>query len=163
MSKRVTRPYLKLGRKKKQAPGSVGTATLIEQLAADGRSLIGIAKALKTSPALLKRWMAQEPSLLEAFEHGREQERFILHSGLFKIATNPREQTRDRMMASFFILNSKFAYRRDEDGVNAPATPEEAKRLLREEMAQLEETTAPPLPPSSPGPHKLHIVKLSGV
>jgi len=105
VTKRVNRPHRKTGRKRKSAPATVTTHTLVEALAADGRNVVGVAKALSTSKDRLRQWMDEDPTLLEAFERGREAERFNLHNGLFRAAQ------KGNVIAAMFLLKTRHGYR----------------------------------------------------
>jgi hypothetical protein len=105
MTKRVTRPKKKAGRKRKEAPPSVPTPLLIEALAADGRDLIGIAAAFGTSTDTFRRWLEESPALDDAFKRGREQERHNLHNKLYKQGMAGVYQ------CSMFLLKSRHGYR----------------------------------------------------
>jgi hypothetical protein len=105
MTKPIThRALKKRGRKLKEAPADA--AARIEALAADGWSLLGIAKKLGTSADVLRRWTDENPALKEALDQGREEERFALHSMLFKKAVEKGDT-----VAAIFLLKSRHGYR----------------------------------------------------
>jgi hypothetical protein len=97
------RPLLAKGPKVKHPPRDA--AAQIEAMAADGFSKLGIAKRLKTSPDVLNRWLEENPALQDAFNQGRENERWTLHNILFKqaIAGNAT--------AAMFLLKARHGYR----------------------------------------------------
>lgn len=99
----TTRP-IKRGRNRKVAPADA--AELIEALAADGWSKLGIAKKLDTSPDTLRRWLDEDELLQDAFDRGRENERHALHSMLFKKAVEKGDS-----VAAMFLLKSRHGYR----------------------------------------------------
>ncbi len=105
MTKRVNRPRRQAGRKRKAAPESVPSAKFIENLAADGRSVVGVAAALGTSKDRLRRWLDEDPALLDAFERGRERERYNLHNKLYRAAM------RGNIVAAMFLLKARHGYR----------------------------------------------------
>lgn len=105
MTKRVNRPRRKAGRKRKAAPESVPSAKFIENLAADGRTVVGVAAALGTSKDRLRRWLDEDPALLDAFERGRERERYNLHNKLYRAAM------RGNIVAAMFLLKARHGYR----------------------------------------------------
>ena len=90
----------------------------IRDLAADGWSLIGIARKLTVTAEILRRWLTDYPQLQEAFEFGRECERHVLHNVLYRIAVEG-ENDRDRILAAQTILNSRHGYRTDTSDTGA--------------------------------------------
>ena len=108
MTKKITdRPLLKNGRKQKEPPPNC--AAQIEALAADGWSVLGIAKKLDTSADTLRRWLNEDPALQEAMDAGRENERWQLHSMLFKKAIEQKDVT-----AACVLLNARHGYRENQ-------------------------------------------------
>lgn len=91
------------GRKIKQPPSECDA--VIEEMAAKGYSLLGIAKRLQTSPDTLRRWFAENPQLQSALDAGREDERWTLHNVLFKQAVEKGNTT-----AAIFLLKSRHGY-----------------------------------------------------
>lgn len=104
MTKPLTRPHLKPGPKPKPIP--LDAAKLIEDLAADGFTVVGIAKRLNTTSETLNLWMDKEPALKEAFAAGREAERYALHNALYRAATEDKNMT-----AAMFLLKARHGYR----------------------------------------------------
>jgi hypothetical protein len=103
----------KNGRPHKEAPAVVSTARIIEVMAADGRTVIGIAKALKTSKETLAKWLDEDPELAEAFARGKEIERYELHNGLRRAAK------RGNIVAAIFLLKARHGYREGDQGDSA--------------------------------------------
>jgi hypothetical protein len=87
---------------------------VIEACAADGFSVLGVAKMLGTSADTLRRWLAEYPDLKEAFDQGREAERYALHNKLFRAALEEGNTT-----AAIFLLKSKHGYREGDQGETA--------------------------------------------
>jgi transposase-like protein len=94
----------KTGRKKKQPPPS--TAKIVRGMAAGGYSLVGIARELGTSKDTLLRWLDEQPELREAYEQGKETERYSLHNMLYRQAMQKGNAT-----AAMFLLKSRHGYR----------------------------------------------------
>lgn len=92
------------GRKQKQPPP--GAAVVIRAMAADGFSVIGIARKLGTCKGTLARWLDESEELREAFDQGREKERHALHNMLYKQAMEKGNST-----AAMFLLKSRHGYR----------------------------------------------------
>jgi hypothetical protein len=110
-------------------------AARIEARAADGFSIIGIAKSMGTTREVLTRWMEEQPALREAFEHGREHERYALHNKLFEAAMN------GNVISAMFLLKARHGYREGADvehvtnvrlsfTLPAPMEVEEYRRLV---------------------------------
>jgi transposase-like protein len=99
-----------VGRPRKKPPPD--TAQCIEQLAAEGRSIIGVAKELGTSKDTLRRWMTDRPELTEAFERGKEQERHELHELIRRDAQNGAKPNINAM----FLLKCRHGYREGDQG-----------------------------------------------
>ncbi|MCC7328173.1 MAG: hypothetical protein IT521_15365 [Burkholderiales bacterium] len=89
-------------------------AQRIELLASDGFSVRGIAKAMGAAFETLQRWFDDYPELREAFENGREQERYTLHNGLYVAATE-----KGNMVAAMFLLKARHGYREGDQGETA--------------------------------------------
>jgi hypothetical protein len=100
----IDRELIKAGRKLKEPPKDC--VALIEQLAADGWSVLGIAKRLGTSADTFRRWLDEDDQLQEALNSGRENERWQLHNMLFKQATEKGNPT-----AAMFLLKARHGYR----------------------------------------------------
>ena len=75
-------------------------------LAADGNSLDGIAFHLGTTRKTLGMWFDEDAALKEAFDQGREQERYQLHNLLYRKATED-----GNIVAAMFLLKSRHGYR----------------------------------------------------
>ena len=108
MTKKITRPHLKPGPKLKPIPSDA--AAEIELLAADGHSILGIAKRLSTTPETLHLWFDREPSLKQAFDTGRENERWALHNLLYRQAMEEGNST-----AAMFLLKARHGYKEGEE------------------------------------------------
>ena len=104
MTKRVNRPYKKRGRALAVPPA--GAAARIAALAATGHTVVGIAKALRTSSNTLRRWMDEDPVLADAFAQGREVERYRLHNVLYRAATK-----KGNIVAAMFLLKARHGYK----------------------------------------------------
>lgn len=99
-----------IGRPPKPPPADA--AERIEQLAAEGRPVVGVAVSMKTTREVLRRWMSEHPELSEAFERGRERERHELHQILIN---NARDGEKPNINA-MFILKCRHAYREGDPG-----------------------------------------------
>jgi hypothetical protein len=84
-----------------------GAAADTERLASDGHSAVGIAKHFGVSRDTFKRWCNEIPSILEAFEVGRERERQFLHSLIVEAAKNGKAANANAM----FLLKARHGYR----------------------------------------------------
>ena len=91
------------GRKFKEPPWNA--ADVIETLAADGWSMLGIARKLGICRDTLRRWIEENPALNEAIQTGREKERWELHNSLFRAATE-----RGNVIAAMFLLKARHKY-----------------------------------------------------
>ena len=110
MTRPIThRPLLKNGRKAKTIPE--GAEARIEALAADGFSMVGVARGLGTSQDTLRKWFDADPALKEAFDQGRERERQTLHNLLYRQATENGNAT-----AAMFLLKARHGYREGDQG-----------------------------------------------
>jgi transposase-like protein len=79
----------------------------IERLAAQGYSIIGIAKSLGVSKETFKRWCEEDETLEEAFEVGRETERQALHALIVQSAVMNKPANANAM----FLLKARHGYR----------------------------------------------------
>jgi hypothetical protein len=84
-------------------------AERIEALAADGFSMVGVAKRLGTSFDVLTRWMDERPALRAAFDRGREDERYALHNQLYRLAME-----QGHAPSAMFFLKARHGYREGE-------------------------------------------------
>jgi hypothetical protein len=100
-----------LGRPRKQPPKDA--ARRIEQAAATGAALIGIARTMNCGSEVLNRWLDENPELREALQRGRETERAALHGVLYTaaMAGNP--------IAAMFLLKARHGYREGDQGETA--------------------------------------------
>jgi transposase-like protein len=78
----------------------------IERLAADGYSIIGIARHLGVSRECFKRWIDEDEALNEAFELGRESERQALHAMVVASA----RANKPANVNAFFLLKARHGY-----------------------------------------------------
>src|SRR5438045_3199725 len=108
MTKPVNRPHKQ---RAKLPPANV--AQRIEQLAASGHSLVGVARGCNTSADTLRRWVDEDPALAEALARGRESERFELHNILYRAAK------RGNVIAAMFLLKARHGYREGDQGGEA--------------------------------------------
>jgi hypothetical protein len=92
---------------RKQPP--VDAAERIEALAADGFSMVGVAKRLGTTFDVLTRWMEERPALRAAFDRGREDERYALHNFLYRQAMEMGHAP-----SAMFLLKARHGYREGE-------------------------------------------------
>ena len=95
------------GRPRTEVPPDA--ADQVYHLAADGFSLVGIASRLGTNNKTLAMWFAEDAGLKEAFDQGREQERYQLHNLLYRQATE-----QGNIVAAMFLLKSRHGYREGE-------------------------------------------------
>ncbi|WP_324742079.1 hypothetical protein U8326_02230 [Tsuneonella sp. CC-YZS046] len=100
----IPKPRTRRGPAPKQPPANA--ADLIRDLAADGWAILGIAKRLGTSKDTFARWLDQNPDLQEAFDAGRENERYALHNMLYRQAMEHGNAT-----AAMFLLKARHGYR----------------------------------------------------
>jgi hypothetical protein len=82
-------------------------AKTTESLAAQGYSIIGIAKNLGVSKETFKKWCEEDDALQEAFEAGREIERQALHALIVQSAA----MNKPANVNAFFILKARHGYR----------------------------------------------------
>lgn len=87
-----------------------GAATDIERLASEGFSAVGIAKHFNVSRDTFKRWCDEIPSILEAYEVGREKERQMLHGLIVQAAQNNKPANANAM----FLLKARHGYREND-------------------------------------------------
>lgn len=102
-----------IGRSPKPPPADA--AERIEQLAAEGRPVVGVAVSMRTSRRVLRRWMAEHPELADAFDRGRERERHELHQIL---VNNARDGAKPNINA-MFILKCRHGYKEGDPGEQA--------------------------------------------
>ena len=95
---------MRAGRKPITAPADAGER--IHDLAADGFSVLGIARRMDVAKETLAKWMDADPALQEAFEQGREAERYALHNLLYRQAMENGNAT-----AAMFLLKARHGYR----------------------------------------------------
>jgi hypothetical protein len=93
----------------KKHPPSNAVET-IEQLAAEGHAIIGIAKKLGVAKETFKRWCDEDQALQEAFELGRETERQKLHALIVQSAVLNKPAN----VNAFFILKARHGYREND-------------------------------------------------
>jgi hypothetical protein len=86
-------------------------AALIEDLAADGFSKFGVARRMGVARETLSRWLDEHPELQDAFDTGREKERYALHNMLYRLAVEEKDK-----IAAIFLLKSRFGYREGDQG-----------------------------------------------
>lgn len=91
-----------MGRPRKQIPANA--EQIIRAAAAEGRGKVGVALALGIDPELLRNWFDERPDLRLAFEAGREDERFALHSKLRRMAED------GHVVAALFLLKAAHGY-----------------------------------------------------
>jgi len=101
----------KIGGPRLHAPADA--PMLIENAAANGASMVGVAAAVGCSVRTLEKWIDEDSALAEAFARGRECERQVLHNVLYRIATEGKDD-RDRATAAIMILNARHGYRRED-------------------------------------------------
>lgn len=99
--------HKKTGRPLKLPPADA--ADRIRDFAADGFSVIGVARRMGTSKETLARWMDDYPELRDAFDEGREQERHVLHNVIYRKAVE-----KDDITAAIMLLNARHGYRTDQ-------------------------------------------------
>ena len=105
MTKLIThRPLKRAGHKPVNPP--VDAAERIHALASDGFTIIGIARRMGVGKDALATWLNEYPDLKEAFDQGRETERYSLHNLLYRQATE-----KGNASAAMFLLKSRHGYR----------------------------------------------------
>jgi hypothetical protein len=82
-------------------------AALIEELASQGNSIIGIAKKLGVGRELFKRWREEDDALQEAFEIGRDTHRQTLVTLIMRDAVAGKNANGNCM----FLLKTMHGYR----------------------------------------------------
>lgn len=100
----IHRPLRKTGRKPSVPPADAGER--IHALAADGFSVLGIARNMGVAKETLAKWMEADTAMQEAFEQGRETERYTLHNLLYRQAMEQGNAT-----AAMFLLKARHGYR----------------------------------------------------
>jgi hypothetical protein len=104
-------------------------AATIEQLAAQGHAIIGIAKKLGVTKETFKRWCEDDDALQEAFEIGRETERHALHSLIVQSAVLNKPANSNAM----FLLKARHGYREnDQQNVNVGVTVVPSVMVVRD-------------------------------
>ncbi len=103
-----------VGRPRKAPPPDA--ARRIQQLAAEGRPVVGIAAVFGTTREVLRRWMKESPELQDAFAAGREAERHELHQILLRDARDGGKPNINAM----FLLKSRHSYREGEPEESSP-------------------------------------------
>jgi hypothetical protein len=93
---------------RKYAPKDAVEVT--ERLAAQGHSIVGIAKQLGVTRETFKRWCDEDAALQEAFEIGRETERQALHALIVQSAVLNKPAN----VNAFFILKARHGYREND-------------------------------------------------
>ncbi len=134
------------GRLKKNPPRDA--AARVEALAADGFSVLGIAKRLGTSADTFRRWLEETPALQNALDNGRENERYALHNMLYRQAME-----KGNTIAAMFLLKARHGYREGDQSETGNkvqinfqmpgALSMEEFRLLRQAPTILAETVKP--------------------
>jgi hypothetical protein len=110
-------------------------AATIEQLAAQGHAIIGIAKKLGVSKETFKRWCEDDDTLQEAFEIGRETERQALHALIVQSAVMMKPAN----VNAFFILKARHGYREnDSQQVNVGVSVVPSVMLVRDHGSDAE-------------------------
>ena len=99
----------KVGRPRSTVPANA--AQLIEDFAADGFSMVGVARKLGVSHDTLEQWFAADPALRAAFDAGRENERHTLHNVLYRLATEKHNP-----IAAMFLLKARHGYKEGDQG-----------------------------------------------
>jgi hypothetical protein len=97
-----------MGAQRKNPPKDC--AATIEQLAAQGHAIIGIAKKLGVSRETFKRWCEDDESLQEALDAGKEVERQALHALIVQSAVLNKPAN----VNAFFLLKAKHGYREND-------------------------------------------------
>ena len=89
----------------------VNAAAFIEEAAALGADIRGVAQRVGVGKDTLRRWFAERPELHEAYERGRERERASLHNVLYSEATE-----KGNIVAAMFLLKARHGYREGDQG-----------------------------------------------
>lgn len=95
---------MKAGRKAIAPPADA--VELVRALAADGFSVVGVAQRMGVCKDTFSRWLDENPALKDAFEEGRENERWALHNLLYRQAMEQGNAT-----AAMFLLESRHGYK----------------------------------------------------
>jgi transposase len=82
-------------------------AEVIQRLAAQGHSIIGIAKHFNVSSHTVKRWLEEDQSMQDAYEGGRDTQRQALEALIVQHAVAGKAANANAM----FLLKTKFGYR----------------------------------------------------
>lgn len=82
-----------------------GAAETVHELASTGFSMRGIAAHYKIAFETLQAWFERYPTIKQAFENGREQERQSLHNALYRKAMNGDGPS------AMFLLKARHGYR----------------------------------------------------
>ncbi|HUE80287.1 MAG TPA: hypothetical protein VMN38_11745 [Sphingomicrobium sp.] len=99
----VHRPLRKAGRKPTAPPADA--AVRIRKLAAEGRSVIGIAHRMGVGKDAFNAWLERDPALQEMIELGREDKRHALYMLVLKAAK------KGNVTAALAVLNSEHNWR----------------------------------------------------
>lgn len=94
----------KTGRPPKAPPADA--ARLIHDLAADGWTVLGVANRMGVAKETFRRWLDDDPTLQDAFDTGRETERYSLHNMLYRQAMEQGNAT-----AAMFLLKARHGYK----------------------------------------------------
>jgi hypothetical protein len=100
-------------------------ADIIERLAAEGHTIIGIAKQLGAGRVLFKRWCEEDDMLQEAFESGRDSHRQALVALIMRDAALSGRAANSNAM---FLLKTMHGFRENDSSstkvsVGVTATP----------------------------------------
>lgn len=99
-----------IGRPPKPPPPNA--AKRIEDAAAQGRSLVGVALDMGVAKETLRRWMTEHEALQRAFDTGRERERHELHTLMLRDARDGEKPNVNAM----FLLKCRHGYREGDPG-----------------------------------------------
>jgi hypothetical protein len=86
-----------------------GAAEIIQDLASKGYGYRGIAATFKISAPTLSRWFDDYPTIKQAYDIGKEEERQALHGALYRQATGA-----GNVVAAIFLLKARHGYRENE-------------------------------------------------
>lgn len=98
-----------MARPRKPIPANA--AKLIEEAAANGADVRGIAYCVGINKDTFQRWLTECPELRAAYERGRERERAVLHNSLYRAATE-----QGNVIAAMFLLKARHGYREGDQG-----------------------------------------------
>jgi|GEM_PF-490147 len=122
MTRKVTTPppgpLVAIHGLKKQPP--TDAAARIEEYAADGFTVPGIAGKLGVAKSTLQNWMQENAELADALSRGRAKEEHALSKRLYRIAMESDDKA--AVTACIFLLKGKFGWREGE-------RPEEGNRV----------------------------------